>query len=627
MFKKRVIIISLASAFSVAALAEDNRIISKINNNNRNEYNKVDAIFNEYGDQEFIIRFKSLETVTNIPYGQLSGRNSHSKLAEISGMLGKPEQISNELLRNNENINLWADNDSIASIVYLKENYKIDAEIVTTIISKEVRAFLSKEQIELLDNDETIESVRPNLKLSLSSWSDTIPASGQVTPWGIYATNSASMNNSSVGFAYMVDTPLPTNISLTDHPNITRINVSTTTPQSHGVYTSAIIGATNNSIGSRGIFSGNLIYSYLNSNSEASMMSGVEHAFAHAENNNKFAALNLSINPNNNELLTHDKDFHRVVSIASNRLLVVESAGNGYVDACTVSFNPQSGYGGKSNIASPIDGIMVVGGYDKYGQIATNWPDKWSRPANQNGSNSGACIDIWGPAKNILVSTYPDSSPWKNTSETTQGAFTYYPYSTVSSGRNYIDAAGGTSFAAPFVTGIASAYSNNNTLRPPQLESMIRATAQSTGYNDNLGFPIRSVYYNSQASMLGAKYVTPIINNAFGNQAGLTDGKTDFAWNAGSNQGSIEFTVPGGAKFIRFTPRGPEAGADGELVYSVQSQNPINNAWFTIASGSTFTHDRVPVSVSLPGNYAALKLVLSKPNGHWVALGELEAYQ
>lgn len=630
MYKKLILVSALASVLNCVA-AEDGLVAPQNVRLSVNEQLKrvptQNLIKDEFKKTKFLIKFKSVETVSIDPQNI---RENGSRLSEYYSEISEPDVIDDKVLRSAEDKIKWASKESIASLHYLSANYKIEAKLVLTVIDKVVSAYLTEEEAEKIAHDDLIDWISPD-EIVVASGFGNGGNSDQILTWGFEATNTSVMGSG--GTAYVADLTL-SNIAMADHPAMTRIHENQSffllDESFHPVYVTSIIGAKNNTQQARGISTGSIIHSSILTLSVGGFAEAVEAAYVHAEASGRFSPLNLSVNASNPaDFGNHTANLHKWVSIASNRLMIAQSAGNHRGNACSYSYTPQ----GRLS-ASPVDGVMVVGAYNNNGSIAADWPDgigvgfenrygQWS-----GGSNSGACVDIWAPGKDIAVSSYLDQAYFSNPQYIELNGIYYNNNSTLLN-KGYMIAAGGTSFAAPFVTGIAARLNLSNNIRPPQLESMLRATSSHTGgYDPTTGQAMMGVKYNSNALSYGIKYIKPSISVNQSQGVYLTDGKFDsIAWNAGSNNGEFIFNATP-LKLVRFTPRGP--GEDGVLNYKIQIMNSSNGAWSNIVSGSTNTYDRVPVTVEIPSgyqSYSSYKIVFNKPNGGWVALSEFETYQ
>lgn len=154
---------------------------------------------------------------------------------------------------------------------------------------------------------------------------------------------------------------------------------------------------------------------------------------------------------------------------------MAQSAGNGYVDACSVAFNYS---GGLTNIA---DGIMVVGAIDSTGKDVRKPHGGYGfvnapYAGNEAGSNYGKCVEAWAPGNNVLSTWGLTTSPY------TEDATTIYT--------GYVNLSG-TSMAAPHIAAMALYLAETTTKNAGQVESAIRSYFYNTGNVDVNGYPVR----------------------------------------------------------------------------------------------------------------------------------------
>jgi len=292
---------------------------------------------------------------------------------------------------------------------------------------------------------------------------------------------------------------------------------------------------------------------------------------------------------------------------APGRLFVTQSAGNYNGNACLASFN----YNGMP--AQTDDGIMVVGGTDRFGDRypKTTNPPPYSNTEDR--SNYGQCVDVWAPG-HLMTTTLPDGT---------------------------LIALTGTSFAAPIVAAIAGRYGNTTT-RPIEREAYIRSGMAFTGkydgaagsnlpiylaqytppswYNIPKRLPIAAVYSNTNTANL-----QKLVDQQF------YDG---IDWNAGGQWGSIVLDL-GSAKNlkgVRVMIRSSAAG--GALAFSVHGGNSITMtgpgmaiipANYIAIKNTSDQYDLVPYYIPVNGNYRYVMIEASNA-ASWVSFSEVEVY-
>nr|WP_312987214.1 S8/S53 family peptidase [Comamonas koreensis] len=194
---------------------------------------------------------------------------------------------------------------------------------------------------------------------------------------------------------------------------------------------------------------------------------GIDLAALDAESNGIFSVLNVSYN---GESFNHFSPVGKAMRRASNRHLIVESAGNNSESACNHAYNN----------TQDNDGIVVVGGIKRDGTIFTvsdngftglpNDPDT-GHPEPAIGSNFGPCVELWAPGFNITSLDFFDGATRVST---------------------------GTSFSAPFTAAVASRWGNNET-RPIIREQLLKLHA----YTGSIGKLVKyGTLYQSRASNL-----------------------------------------------------------------------------------------------------------------------------
>ena len=163
---------------------------------------------------------------------------------------------------------------------------------------------------------------------------------------------------------------------------------------------------------------------------------------------------------------TYDEQFRNYPGA-----FIAQSAGNQNNDyTCTRLLNTSSHYltqfatPGTPVVADAWDGIMVVGAVDRFENLAQPFPAT-TYTSYEAGSNSGNCVDVFAPGKEIY-------STWGATSGNTLVGGSYTGITSIS----------GTSMAAPHVAAAAAYYADTyGLISPGAIEQMIRQNLQWFG--------------------------------------------------------------------------------------------------------------------------------------------------
>jgi len=305
----------------------------------------------------------------------------------------------------------------------------------------------------------------------------------------------------------------------------------------------------------------------------------------------------------------HNAILGRAIRRASGRLLVVQSAGNQDDDACRHSYN----FFGASD---PNDGILVVGGTDRFGRRYPQRNNPWPY-ASESRSNYGPCVEVWAPGTEMTTMAYD---------------LNYASYG----GPEFFDAYTGTSFAAPLVAAVAGRYGDSTT-RPIEREAYVRNGMVFTGgYDEALGsnLPINLVQYYDALPL--ANYIPkrlPIVSatslRSMQNINKLFDQKfyDGIDWNAGSNSGSVLLDlgqlrqVSGVRLMIRSSAQNEE-----NINFTVYGGAYIGSANDLITSKTVSgQYDLVPYYIPLSGNYRSIRIDAVN-FGSWVSYPEIEVY-
>lgn len=429
---------------------------------------------------------------------------------------------------------------------------------------------------------------------------------GEVVPWGKQEVNADDNISSSVNF-YIVDGAFD-NLASGGEINLSYTN-STWFGADHPSSVLSIAAANRNSAKIRGINPGQPVVHYETALSEIAIRDSIATISAMSEWVGQFSTLNLSINYNSDDLYSnpfgHNYSLGRALRRASGRLMVSQSAGNFNKSACLASFN----YGSS---AESSDGILVVGGTDRYGD---RYPVTPNPPPYATGdrSNYGPCVEVWAPGQ-LMTTTIANGS---------------------------LVSATGTSFAAPVVAAIAGRYGNGAT-RPIERETYIKNGASWTGkYEGGSGsnLPIYLAKYStpypySIPKRLPVPAVYSITSTV--NLAKLVDEKfyDGIDWSAGAGWGSIVLDL-GSAKNlsgVRVMIRSSASG--GGLNFAVHGGNSINITAPNVATipanpiaykNTTNQYDLVPYYIPISGNYRYV-MIEAFNAASWLSYSEVEVY-
>ncbi|WP_298432568.1 S8 family serine peptidase [Ottowia sp.] len=377
----------------------------------------------------------------------------------------------------------------------------------------------------------------------------------------------------------------------------------------HAAHVAGVVASMNNNFLLRGINPGQVLSVYGGSTSDSGVMDRFNQITAYSELSYEWGVINISINhgplaPSANPY-EFSNDIGRSMAIASNTNLITQAAGNNNGDACNYGYS----FNGSS---LAFDGIVVTGGHDLNGARAIDDTvvfNNYGISGPVPGSNSGPCIDLWAPSRQITSLRY-------NT--------------------NLTQVLSGTSFSAPIAGAIASRYGNNQT-RPVERESFLRAYAQHTGYYDATSRPILSVKWSTGSTGVLKRYAlsgvwspqnTTNINN-------LKDGSYQGIWNAMGNTGTvvIDLGQNRNVRLIRVTPRSSIVTIANGIYPIYFSIAPTSSGTSTAPTGayqggSTPKHfDRTPISIALDSPINSRYLILNGHNyGSWLAYSEIEVY-
>lgn len=332
--------------------------------------------------------------------------------------------------------------------------------------------FLSKEQAEALRKDSRVQSMQEARKVWFSGgiWNDYFNGY-ETLPWGAQSMNGGKISNNSA-MLYVVDS------GVGNHPDVNVVS-SWAAPSTnlvgcyaHATHVAGIAGAIrNNYRGIIGVDSGLNITSLAvgdgvcTAKSDVTVTQAFEEAKIRIQKSKRIGVVNLSIN---SSLL--NASIRGLIKPDAETgypgAVLIQSAGNGYISACDVSFSDRN-----SN-----DGAIVVGAVDYNGQPVRPLNGRKGfnmQPApvgDENGSNFGNCVDVWAPGNKIL-------SSWFEQHSTTPS------YAVMS----------GTSMAAPHVAGAAAWLMESRPWlkTPADVESAVRSLLYQNGATDPVGVPVK----------------------------------------------------------------------------------------------------------------------------------------
>lgn len=217
----------------------------------------------------------------------------------------------------------------------------------------------------------------------------------------------------------------------------------------HANHVAGILGSKINNAGVRGIAPGIKIINVIKGTYADEITSALDWVKADAIAKGIYAVANIS-SASDRWRWAHPELLFLWVESLSERVLVVQAAGNDGANACAYAYSADGTSG------DPADGILVVGAIDNTGARAASWtnPPHFSSAGS---SNYGSCVDVWAPGKDVASNLF---------SSATGTAI-----------------ASGTSFAAPHVAALAARYGGPATT-PIQRETYIRTRLFATGQMD-----------------------------------------------------------------------------------------------------------------------------------------------
>ncbi len=520
----------------------------------------------------------------------------------------KPEEHLDYVLKNSDKFNYSPGIDRVKSEIIRETNLrKVDG---TFLQIPAFFAYLNDNELALLSKSNRVVSAQKmnmgDKSFTFSSYYD-YSAGGETVPWGkqaIGADDSISVSNN----FYIVDTRHDS-LALSGEFNMSYTNNSGYYFPDHAASVLSLAIGRNNSSRIRGINPGQPVVHLGTQLNEADLIYNVSTASSMAEWSNQFSTLNLSVNQgdeSNSNIFNHNRGLGNALRRASGRLFIAQSAGNFNRNACFSAFN----YSSIAGNSDSYDGIMVVGGTDRFGDRYTVTPNPYPY-ATEDRSNFGPCIEVWAPGQSMTT--------------------------TLSDGT--LVTATGTSFAAPLVAAVAGRYGNTST-RPIEREAYIRNGSSFTGKFEGAptsNLPIYQVRYAAPLPIPSRLPISAVYSQTnTTNLSKLVDEKfyDGINWSAGSGWGSIVIDLGSArnVKGLRVMMRSSANG--GALNFAVHGGNAINitgPASAVIANNpiayknTNDQFDLVPYYIPLNGNYRYLMLEANN-TASWLSYSEIEVY-
>ncbi len=475
----------------------------------------------------------------------------------------------------------------------LESEYGIDARTMTSHALPSFSAYIREQVLDTIRRDPRVAKVLPTFEAldfsQVPPWTDQ-DAGNELIPWGktaVGANDALSTGN----IVYMIDGGMPS--ANNDLLNIvpSPVNDGLLVLQAHASHVAGILSAAMNSAQVRGVNPGATIVNVNRGLEDPDIQQALDWVLADSEARGIFAVANISSN-SDRWRSGHVSGLARYVQRLSNRVLVVQSAGNQHLDACDFAYGP----------AVSNDGILVVGGIDDTGRQGLAW-DNTHVGYTGGGSNTGLCVEMWAPATRVW-------STWNTGVLATQFL-------------------SGTSMAAPHVAALAARFGTSATT-PVERESHVRARLRNTGFNDDQGavivvpsyvqppsiaVPVRLWNLSAQADPTATGSTASAHDGLYGSTSIWSSGHSAPAW--------IEFDLiyPRTLKSIRLSPEQSPFGAVVHQIHVGNTTPPTTLAQTVSGSGESL----VPLAADLNavGRYVR---VLTTTSPSWVAWREVEIY-
>lgn len=498
---------------------------------------------------------------------------------------------------------------------FLEGHYNFSAITMTSWIAPSLTAYLSEEQLAALDADPRVDTIElvtmpengHNDFSATPPWSDD-PTGGEEVTYGKVAMDMND-NVTPTNKVYMIDAG--TNANVMGHLDLDGgfiTNPSTGTPTCYGYETHAgavasILSAEHgNSVGVKGVNNAAPVVSVPKGCNATYVPTALDWAVGDMEYYGITGVINLSANSN---YYADGTTVAKFIRKASDRALVIQSAGNQNSDACTYAYGP----------AIDGDGVLVVGGVESTGAQATPFDESevygGSHAYDEPGSNYGSCVEVWAPGQLIWV----DFADGSSTSKRLRWS--------------------GTSFSAPHVAAMAARYGSSTTspvIREAYIRSKLFATGSVDSASQNIGVPS---YTQAPLFTLPTKLAPSgvTVSSTYSTNVGTnaTDGNyLTTQWNSGvtpsypTTQPYIQLDL-GATRTLysmRFMPAQSPSGTSTHDIY-VGSTNPPTTLAGTITRDIM---DGETMSRNLSGYSARYVRIVTRASPSWAAYYEVEVF-
>ena len=478
----------------------------------------------------------------------------------------------------------------------LEQSYGIVAVSMTSWAVPTFAAYVPAERLAELRGDPRVDSLSLSYMVNdYSAWTDG-SENGELVSWGLKAVG-ANDHLSTNNLVYMIDGGFAA-----QHEDICFSCIRVENPgfggnAEHALHVAGIIAAIgDNAIGVRGVSPRVPLVWVGKGTSTAQTQAWYDWVLYDAETLSIYPVVNVS---QNDFVHAPGGDLYPYIKRLSNRALFVESAGNFGEGTCIRSYGP---------VASPYDGILVVGGVDETGARATYY-DVDHVPGYQDypfGSSYGPCVDSWAPSTHIY-STFLEAYGGK--------------YQQLS----------GTSMAAPYVTGIAARYGSNWITSPVEREAFVRSIHVPTGYYapDGAEIVIPTLTQPPAVTLPRRLRFTGIAADstmAGSSVANAADEKyLTSSWNSGHVAPAwIEFDL-GHSRSLYSIRMTPEIYPPGQTIHEIYAGNAPGPTAL-VATISAASADLQPLISSLTGVTARYVRIKTTMSPSWVAWREVEVY-